>query len=420
VRLAVLPFQNLSPDPSNAFFADGLHEEILSTLGERLRTVQVISRTTMMSDRLKAQPIAMVASILGATHVIEGSVRREGQAVRLSLQLIDAGTDRQIWSKTYDRTLNSALTLQSEVAQEVAPLLSVQLAAAAQGPGPQTADAEAYDLYLKAVIALRDLIGSSPLADFKHAENLLNGAIARDPQFALAYTQRARTRTLLYIGGQDTSERLLQHIRDDLTTALSPQLPEALAAEGFFMYGMGEDEHALASIDAAEAAGLTDPVFLIAKTRVLLRMGRVEETVRLNEYMLEIDPANPLVIEFAVGNATIMRRPLEALRIADLAAGTYPDLQKIFRFETLLAYTGSTTEMRTAIDGWNGNQPLAQIAAYPPAVRYSYELLRFEHRYAELSRLLQLVSATPVPYGEVSNEYELYDVGEIGTVPAGA
>ena len=81
--------------------------------------------------------------------------------------------------------------------------------------------------------------------------------------------------------------------------------------------------------------------------------------MRLNEHMLEIDPANPLVIEFAVDNATIMRRPVEALHIADLAAGQYPDLHKIFRFETLLAYTGSTTEMRAAIEGWNGNQTLA-------------------------------------------------------------
>ncbi len=421
LRLAVLPFQNLSPDPSNAFFADGLHEEILSTLGERLRTVQVISRTTMMSDRLKAQSIATVASMLGATHVIEGSVRREGKTVRLSLQLIDAGTDRQVWSKTYDRTLNSALNLQSEVAQEVAPLLSVQLATAAQGPGPQTADPQAYDLYLKAVIALRDLIGSSPLTDFMHVEDLLNGAIARDPRFALAYTQRARNATLLYIGGQDTSARRLQSIRDDLTTALSlsPQLPEALAAEGFFFYSMGENERALASIDAAQAAGLADPDFLIAKTRVLLRMGRLEEAVRLNEHMLEIDPANPLVIEFAVDNAMIMRRPVEALRIADLADGQFTDLHKILRFETLLAYSGSTTEMRSAIDAWNGNQPLPQIAAYPPAVRYCYELLRFEHRYAELSRFLQLVPATPVPYDEVSSEFDFYDVGEIGTVPGG-
>ncbi len=421
LRLAILPFQNLSPDPNNAFFADGLHEEILSTIGQRLRGVQVISRTTMMSDRLKAQSIATVASELGATHVIEGSVRREGKTVRLSLQLIDAGTDRQIWSKSYDRTLTSALTLESEVAQEVASLLSVQLAAAAQGPGPPTADAEAYDLYLKAVLALRDIVGTSSPADFKQVDDLLTGAIARDPQFALAYTQRARSATLLYIGGQDTSARLLQRIRDDLTTAraLAPQEPMAMAAEGYFLYAMGENERALASMDAAEAAGLMDPVFLIPKTRLLLKLSRVEETVRLDEHLIEIDPANPLLIEFAVSNSWIARRPTEALRVADLAAGQYADVQKILRFTTLLSFTGATAEMRAALEGWNGNKPLAYIARVPQAVNFHYQLLRYEHRYADLHRLLQLVPPTPVPYGSLCDTYEMYDIGEIGNVPGG-
>jgi TolB-like protein/DNA-binding winged helix-turn-helix (wHTH) protein len=421
LRLAILPFQNLSPDPNNAFFADGLHEEILSTIGQRLRGVQVISRTTMMSDRLKAQSIATVASELGATHVIEGSVRREGKTVRLTLQLIDAGTDQQIWTKSYDRTLSSALTLESEVAQEVASLLSVQLASATQGPGPPTADAEAYDLYLKAVLALRDIIGNSSPAEFKRVDDLLTNAIARDPQFSLAYTQRARASTLLYIGGQDTSARLLQRIRDDLAAAraLAPQEPMALAAEGYFLYAMGENERALASMNAAEAAGLTDPVFLLPKTRLLLKLSRVEEAVRLDEHLLEIDPANPLLIEFVVDDSWVARRPAEALRVADLAAGQYADLRTILRFTTLLSFTGATAEMHAALAAWNGNKPISYIATVPPAVNFHYQLMRYEHRYADLRRLLQLVPPTQVPYGSLSDNFEMYDVGEIGNVPGG-
>ena len=208
----------------------------------------------------------------------------------------------------------------------------------------------------------------------------------------------------------------------DLAAALSLwrlSEPVALAAEGFFMYGMGEDERALASVNAAEAAGLTDPVWLIPKTRLLLKLSRVAETVRLDERMLEIDPANPLLIEFAVQNSWMVRRPTEALRVADLAAGQNADLQKILRFTTLLSFTGATAEMRTALESWKGTKPLSEIAAYPPAVNFNFQLLRFEHRYAELKQLLQFVPDTPVPYGALCDTYEMYDVGEIGNVPGG-
>src|SRR5277367_1844273 len=123
-RIAVLPFENLSPDPNNAFFTDGLHEEILSTLANRAPGLEVISRTTMMLYRFAPKSVEEIARTLGATHVLEGSVRREGNTVRLTLQLIDAKSDGHVWSQDYDRTLTSALALQSEVAAQVAAQLA--------------------------------------------------------------------------------------------------------------------------------------------------------------------------------------------------------------------------------------------------------------------------------------------------------
>ncbi len=153
-RLAILPFENLSPDPANAFFADGLHEEVLSTIAQRVPGLEVISRTTMMSYRHDPpKPLAEVARELGATHLIEGSVRREANKVRLTLQLIDARTDVHLWSQNYDRTLTGALTLQSDVAGEVASQLSLQLVGGPQSALPLTRSPEAYDLYLKARLA---------------------------------------------------------------------------------------------------------------------------------------------------------------------------------------------------------------------------------------------------------------------------
>jgi tetratricopeptide (TPR) repeat protein len=226
------------------------------------------------------------------------------------------------------------------------------------------------------------------------------------------------------MGGQDTSARLLQRIRDDLTTArsLAPREPLAIAAAGFLQFAQGENERALANFDAAEVAGLSDPVFLIPKTRLLLRLSRVDEAVRLHERLLEIDPANPLLIEFAVYHMWIVRRPAEALRIAALAAGQDADLYASLRSDTLLSFSGATGELRTLIDRLDRNQDLKVIAAIPIAVRENFKLLRYEHRYAQLQRLLQLVPPTPVPYNQLLDTYEIYDIydiGEVGAVPGG-
>ncbi len=217
-RLAVLPFANLSPEPANAFFADGLHEEILSTLAERIPGIAVISRTTMMSYRQTPKPLGEVARELGATHVMEGTVRREGDHVRLTLQLVDAGTDRYLWSQTYDRALASAMTLQSEVAADVATQLSVRLAADAEGTKPITRDAEAYDLYLRALVIFRDLDFNDDSQN-QALEDVLNRALARDRSFAQAYAQRARLHTVLFSCGMDTSDRNQSSISADLAAA---------------------------------------------------------------------------------------------------------------------------------------------------------------------------------------------------------
>ena len=100
----MLPFENLSPDPANAFFTDGMHEEILSTIANRASNLEVISRTTMMVYRATPKSVSEIARELGVTHVLEGSVRREGQTVRLTLQLIDARNDAHLWSKNFDRS----------------------------------------------------------------------------------------------------------------------------------------------------------------------------------------------------------------------------------------------------------------------------------------------------------------------------
>lgn len=226
-RVAILPFENLGPDPANAFFTDGLHEEILSTLARRAPGLEVISRSTMMMYRLKPKPLAEVARELRATHLIEGSVRREASQVRLTLQLIDARTDGHEWSQNYDRTLANALTLQSEVAGEVASQLSVQLAGGPQLAARPTKDPEAYDLYLKARLAAQLTSPYVPLARLRNVEDLLTRALARDPSFARAYVERLSVRMSLFDWNYETSEAHVRRAGEDLAAA------KRLAPDGF-------------------------------------------------------------------------------------------------------------------------------------------------------------------------------------------
>ena len=414
LRLAILPFDNLSPDPANAFFTDGLHEEIVSTLGERLAGVEVISRTTMTSGRFKAQPVATIVRELGATHVMEGSVRRESKRVRVTLQLIDAATDQHVWSKSYDRTLESALTLQSEVANELATQLSVELPVWAHSAEYPTQDTEAYDDYLKAVVALRSMLGDTPREAFQSVDETLSRAVARDPRFALAYAQRARAGTLRYIIFGDSSR---ERIREDLAHAksLSPREPIVVAAEGFYLFAIGENAHALAVLNDAESLGLTDPTWLVPKARVLLRMGRVEETLRTQRRMLDLDPANPLVISFTAEQLMLLRQPAEVLRLIQLVQTQIPDMYQYYRGRTLLDFAGRTQELREFTDRFTSGLSQAEMAANPVSVCDWFDLLRFEHRYQELDRFLRQMPPGLTPY--VAQFIEMHDLN-LGNVPA--
>ena len=349
-RLAVLPFANLSPEPANAFFADGLQEEILSTLSQRIPGIAVISRTTMMSYRQTPKPLGQVARELGATHVMEGTVRREGDHVRLTLQLVDAGTDRYLWSQTYDRALASAMTLQSEVAADVATQLSVRLAADAAGTKPITRDAEAYDLYLRALVIFRDLDFTDDSQN-QALEDVLNRALARDRSFAQAYAQRARLHTVLFSSGMDTSDRNQSSISADLAAArrIAPNNPITRAAYGYFMLAVWQFSRSVEAIEAAEAAGLRDTEWLIPKTRALLALGRVDDAIKVHEQMLSVDPANPLVLMFTASHMLLVQRPDVTMRVTRLAAQTFPDLADFFRGYALLGARGDLEALHKAV-----------------------------------------------------------------------
>jgi TolB-like protein/class 3 adenylate cyclase len=188
--IAVLPFENRSRDPDNAFFADGVQDQILTDLA-RIADLKVISRTSVMHYKSSiARNLRQIAEEVGVAHVLEGSVQRSGNRVRVNAQLVDARTDRHLWAQTYDRNLADVFAIQSEIAKAIAEQLQAKLSpsekiAIERAP---TNDVTAFDLYTRA----KDLIvtasaSSAGKADLLQAIDLLNQAAARDPPFFQAY-----------------------------------------------------------------------------------------------------------------------------------------------------------------------------------------------------------------------------------------
>jgi len=192
--IAVLPFDNLSRDPDNAYFAEGVQDEILTRLA-KVADLKVISRTS--TQRFKSAPdnLPQIAKQLGVMHILEGSVQKANDQVRVNVQLINALTDAHLWAETYDRKLTDIFAVESEIAKTIAETLQAKLtgsemAAMAKAP---TADSEAHELYLKGRFFWNKRTG----ADFHKAIEYFNQAIAKDPNYALAYVGLADSYLLL-------------------------------------------------------------------------------------------------------------------------------------------------------------------------------------------------------------------------------
>src|SRR5206468_6232031 len=188
--VAVLPFENLSHDPDNAYFADGIQDEILSTIG-KIGDLKVISRTSTAKYKSRPENLRQVATELGAANVLEGSVQKSGERARIIVQLIDGQSDVHLWSETYDRELKDIFSVESEVAQSIAGALKAKLTPETAQSLDQvpTRDAEAYNLYLKAGYYVREATSgnSDPAIVLPKALDLYAQAIAKDPSFALAW-----------------------------------------------------------------------------------------------------------------------------------------------------------------------------------------------------------------------------------------
>ena len=348
LRLAVLPFENLSPDPANAFFADGMHEEVLSALAGTAADIGVISRTTMMQYRGASKSIPELAKELRVTHVLEGSVRREGQTVRLTIQLIDARNDSPLWSQQYDRELVSAMSLQSEVASAVASQLATKLLANS-GELPLSSNPEASDLYLKARILGR-YRGSKAVND--QELGLLDRAIELDPSFAAAHVQRSFSRTWRYIRSDDLTENNLQAARADLDTArrLVGDAPLVLRAQAIYALNVEWDVNQVRALIERPAMVMSrNSEVQQYRAGAFANLGQLSKSLALYQEAADLDPGNPGPWALTHWAA---RQPMEALRVARPSAersGASIGARGV-RANLVFAFTGNAADLSAVND----------------------------------------------------------------------
>ncbi len=330
--IAVLPFENLSEEKQNEFFTDGVQDQILTDLSQ-IADLKVISRTSVMQYKSGApRNLREIGQLLGVAHVLEGSVQRAANKVRVNAQLIDARNDAHLWAQTYDRDLADVFAIQSEIAKAIADQLRAKLSPNEKKAieQPPTTDLAAFDLFSRAkTIILTRTQSVTSKQDVLEAIELLDQAVKRDPSFFDAYCQLAYAHELLYavLGYDHTPARLaLAEAAVQAAARLRPDAGETHLARAQYLYdGLRDFDAALAELDNARRSLPNDARIFQLTAYILRRRGQQEEGVRDLERALELDPRNFNTLQqMALGYQNLGRYP-EAIAALDRALAIVPD-----------------------------------------------------------------------------------------------
>jgi TolB-like protein/Tfp pilus assembly protein PilF len=356
--IAVLPFENLSTDPENGFFADGVQDEILNNLA-KIAELKVISRTSVLQYKSVAKRnLRQLANELGVAHVLEGSVQRVANRVRVSVQLIDARTDAHLWAERYDRPLDDVFAIQSEVAQAIADTLRVQLSpreASALAAAP-TRDTEAYDLFLKGEYEERQAESTEHREFFDRAEPLYRQALARDPNFALAYVRLANCRLNRHWFSNRLTPAQLQEVKSDIERALTiaPDLPDAhLALSLFHYWGRRDYDSALRAANRAIELQPSSATSRGLGAAIYRRRGEWRRSLAEYERASELSPRDSLS-PTELGNTYLwLRRWSDAERSYNRALALDPHNINA-AYHLAQTYTNSVGDIQHAKRAWDG------------------------------------------------------------------
>ncbi len=363
--IAVLPFENLSNDKEDASFADGVQDDLLTKLA-KIAALKVISRTSVMEFRGKHNT-RQIGDELGASHVLEGSVRKTGAWLHINAQLIDARTDSHVWAEEYDRDLKDTFAVQSEIAQKVAERLHAKISPAERQAieRPPTADLTAFDLYSRAKNPILAWNSSSTEKGYLlEAANLLNQAVAHDPTFFQAYCQLAWVHDHLYFYRFDrTSERLaLAKAAIEAASRLRPDAGEAHLARAQHLYeGYLDYDGALAELGIAHQSLPNDARLFALKGYIERHRpgGNQEEALRYFERAIELDPRNSILLRQVAFSYNYLRRYKEEEGVVDRELAIRPNdvYLKASRAFVELDWKADTRPLHELIDSIRATNP---------------------------------------------------------------
>jgi TolB-like protein/Tfp pilus assembly protein PilF len=358
--IAVLPFESLSENKSDTYFADGVQDEILNNLA-KIAQLKVISRTSVMQYRAdNKRDLRQIANALGVANVLEGAVRRDGNHVRVSTELVDARNDNTIWADSYDRDLTDIFAIQSEVAQVIANKLTATLSPEEKKSIEQkpTDNLAAYDLYLRAKESIAKAELSLPSGNFEKplidSIALLEQAVQLDSRFAFAYCAATHAHDLLYISYDPSANRRgLADAAIDSALRLQPDLPEAHLTYAYHLYFCYRDyERARVQLAIAKPGLPNNSDAIELPAFIDRRQGHFEKAVQGFKEALALDPRNPDPISDLAYTLYAMREFRAAEEVYDQLINRVPDqpmlkVQKEW-FVTFMK-TGDNTRVRSAI-----------------------------------------------------------------------
>ena len=384
--IAVLPFENLSPDPDNAYFADGIQDEILTRLA-KIADLKVISRTSTERYQSKPKNLAEIAKQLGVANILEGSVQKAADQVRVNVQLVNALSDSHLWADTYDRKLTDIFSVESEVAKAIADQLRAKLTgreeqALAVKP---TTNPEAYDAYLRGVAfeARSQHFLDPPLV--RKAADSYKRAVQLDPNFAIAWARLCRADALYFfarVGPDsaawgDAAKRALENAQK-----LEPTSPETLLALGYYQYWVLRDyESAKATFGRVREMLPNSSEVPWALGLVARREGHWDECVAYFEQALAFDPRNVELLMQAGGTFVILRQFPAALKLVDRVLDITPNDPDAMDYKAGIYQAQGNLQEAARL--------LTERTPSDPNLDVKITQLRLERNYGEAVRMLQ-------------------------------
>jgi TolB-like protein/Tfp pilus assembly protein PilF len=390
--IAVLPFENLSDEKENAYFADGVQDDVLTNLS-KIGDLRVISRTSVMQYRTRPTNLREIGKALGVSNILEGSVRRSGNRVRVNVQLIDANTDEHVWANDYDRDVTDVFAIQSDLAREIANALQAKLSPAekSQMTLKPTENGEAYLAFVQA----HDLsCAYEDLGKLKQSAQLYQRAIDLDPNFALALARYSQLESWMLRTHEATSDhREKARSLAERALQLQPDLPEAHLALGFsYYYGDNNYDAALREFEIAQRGLPNESEVYLAIGAIQRRQGKWAESTANLEKSASLNPKDTWPLQNLTYNYAMQRNFDAANKTMDRALELNPNGIGLWEVKVKLALAEKT-------DFSVSEQTLEKVKSLPMSneerltiVSAQADLLLFQRKYQQV---LQLAESVP-------------------------